>query len=252
MILYFSATGNSKYVAEQIAKATGDIAVSITDCIRDERYNFEISDEEDLGIVAPVYFWGLPNVVIDFFRKASFSGGSRNYVYHVATCGMFSGGAHRMMEHVLNAKGWYLHGKFSIRMVGTWTPLFNLANQEKNLRKTKAAQHQISRVIMRIQDKVQVSGFGHNKFFIMISPMIYSKYANGRQTDHFIVDSSCIGCGICERVCPTAVLCMKDGRPTWTQNQCNLCLACLHHCPENAIQYTEKTRGRGQFVHPEE
>ncbi len=29
MILYFSATGNSKYVAERIAEATGDRALSI-------------------------------------------------------------------------------------------------------------------------------------------------------------------------------------------------------------------------------
>lgn len=29
MIIYFSATGNSRYVAERIAKATGDRTVSI-------------------------------------------------------------------------------------------------------------------------------------------------------------------------------------------------------------------------------
>ena len=34
MILYFSATGNSEYVARRIAVETGDIAVSITDCYK--------------------------------------------------------------------------------------------------------------------------------------------------------------------------------------------------------------------------
>ena len=31
MILYFSGTGNCKYVAEQIASAVGDTAVSVED-----------------------------------------------------------------------------------------------------------------------------------------------------------------------------------------------------------------------------
>ena len=34
MILYFSATGNSEYVAKRIAAETGDTAVSITDCCK--------------------------------------------------------------------------------------------------------------------------------------------------------------------------------------------------------------------------
>ena len=34
MILYFSATGNGKYIAEQIAAETDDKAISIVDCIR--------------------------------------------------------------------------------------------------------------------------------------------------------------------------------------------------------------------------
>lgn len=36
MILYFSATGNSEYVARRIAAETGDIAVSITDCYKNK------------------------------------------------------------------------------------------------------------------------------------------------------------------------------------------------------------------------
>lgn len=35
MILYFSATGNGKYIAEQIAAETDDKAISIVDCIRE-------------------------------------------------------------------------------------------------------------------------------------------------------------------------------------------------------------------------
>ena len=50
MILYFSATGNCKYVAGRIARAIGQDAVSIVDCIREGRYSFS---DESIGIIAP-------------------------------------------------------------------------------------------------------------------------------------------------------------------------------------------------------
>ena len=37
MILYFSATGNDKYVAERIAAATRDRLTSIAACVREGR-----------------------------------------------------------------------------------------------------------------------------------------------------------------------------------------------------------------------
>ena len=40
MILYFSATGNCKYVAARLAEAEGQEALSIADCIRQGRFAF--------------------------------------------------------------------------------------------------------------------------------------------------------------------------------------------------------------------
>ena len=43
--------------------------VSIVDCIRENRYIFE---NEMIGIISPTYYWGLPNIVRDFLKRASF------------------------------------------------------------------------------------------------------------------------------------------------------------------------------------
>lgn len=40
MILYFSATGNGKYISEQIAEKTDETCMSIVDCIREDKYVF--------------------------------------------------------------------------------------------------------------------------------------------------------------------------------------------------------------------
>ena len=67
MILYFSATGNGKYISEQIAERANETCMSIVDCIREDKYSF--SDEEILGIVVPTYFWRLPRIVAEFLEK---------------------------------------------------------------------------------------------------------------------------------------------------------------------------------------
>ena len=53
MIIYFSATGNSKYVASQVAEATKDDIKSITDIDGSIR----LQQGESLGIVIPTCFY---------------------------------------------------------------------------------------------------------------------------------------------------------------------------------------------------
>lgn len=54
MIIYYSATGNCKYVAKKIADKTRDIAVSMIG--HDD--SIYLKKGESLGIVVPVHFWG--------------------------------------------------------------------------------------------------------------------------------------------------------------------------------------------------
>ena len=66
MILYFSATGNCKYVAERIAAEFDDTAVSIE--VSNGQVN--LSENEMLGIVTPVYNWELPITTREFFAES--------------------------------------------------------------------------------------------------------------------------------------------------------------------------------------
>lgn len=249
MIFYFSATGNSKYVTTRLAQATNDTAVSITECLKKRILTFDIKENERIGFVTPTYNWGLPIVVIDFLEQMNLKMTGKHYVYHVLTYGTSTGQAHDMMSKYLVKKQISLDGKFNIRMVDTWTPIFNLSDKEKNKRVTDAAEGLIAEVSNKV--KMQLGGdFNHSKLPRMISAIGYSQYSNGRKTRKFKVEDSCIGCNLCAKICPVGAIEMQDDKPVWIKNQCTLCLGCLHRCPKFAIQYGKHTKKHGQFVNP--
>jgi ferredoxin len=251
MIFYFSATGNSKYVATKLSEATNDRLISIIDCLKNNLYQFNLTQNEILGFVTPTYFWGLPNVVLDFLSRMELETSGNHYVFHVLTFGTLTGAANEMLAKHLAPKGIHLNAKFSIKMVDTWTPMFDLTDPEKNRKVTAEAEPFIADVVQKVithksGDFNRYKGFGAG----LISPFAYASYKNGRKTKRFTVSDACINCGLCARKCPVGAIEIKDGKPVWIKEQCALCLGCLHRCPEFAITYGPKTATHGQFVNP--
>ena len=54
MIIYFSATGNTEYVAKELAKRLDDECVNLLDRVKNDDYS-ELSSEKPFVICAPVY-----------------------------------------------------------------------------------------------------------------------------------------------------------------------------------------------------
>lgn len=247
MIFYFSATGNSKYVATRLAEATGDTLVSITECLQNGAFDYSLKDSENIGFVTPTYFWGLPTIVTDFLARLHIGKGEKNYCFHVLTYGLLTGKAHKMMNDSLENKGLKPDGKFIVRMVDTWTPIFNLTDEEKNQKTLDKADRQIDAVIKKVVAK-ESGDFNNRK--VPFAELFYLTYKNGGKTGKFTVADSCIGCGLCEKQCPENAIKMGNKKPVWIKNRCTLCLGCLHRCPVFAIQYGRSTKKHGQYVNP--
>ena len=77
MILYFSGTGNSEYVAKRICKATGDECLDLFDRIRGHDVS-PIHAERPLVVVAPTYAWRLPRIVESCSRPRPLQGQNRS------------------------------------------------------------------------------------------------------------------------------------------------------------------------------
>ena len=140
MIFYFSATGNSKYAAERIAAAGEDHLISLRDAVRGRGYRYDVSREERIGFVFPVYFWGLPSILRFFLKKLELTGYRGQYIYAVMTCGGSTGTAGDQLAELLEEKGLTLSAQFGIPMVGNYVAMFKVAGPEEIERILYAAE----------------------------------------------------------------------------------------------------------------
>ncbi len=251
MIFYFSGTGNSRHVARRIAQATGERDISIVRCLHEGTFAFRLSRNERVGLVAPVYFWGLPQIVIDFMSRLTLPDAAGHYIYTVATYGTSTGGFTHMARSLFARKGWPLRATYSVRMVDVWTPLFNVSNREKCLKITQNAEPQIDTAIHGICRNAS-GNFASRSLPWWLARWQYALYDRRRSTRYFKVNSRCTGCGLCARLCPTGSISINDSRPEWTKPRCTLCLSCLHHCPMSAIENGKASHRHGRFLHPDE
>ncbi|MEG2080004.1 MAG: EFR1 family ferrodoxin [Oscillospiraceae bacterium] len=251
MIFYFSATGNSLYAANYIADENESV-ISIKQAIKEKSYGFSVPNGEKVGFVFPTYFYGIPNIIIDFLNNLKLEFNGSKYIYLVLTCGAITANAAEMFEKQLSKSKNSLSAKYSVKMVDTYVPLFKIDDLQKQNEILLNADKQLRFIKIKIDKKAEGNFEGKNKGPLpaLVTATAYPLYKNGRKTKKFEVTNDCIGCGLCENICPANAIKIKNNKPVWIKETCTLCLGCLHRCPEKAIQYGEKSKTNGRYVNP--
>ena len=76
MVVYFSGTGNSKYVAERIAGSLQEKLICMNERIKSGDTG-SVKTGENLVVVVPTYAWRIPRVVSDWIGQTEFVGEER-------------------------------------------------------------------------------------------------------------------------------------------------------------------------------
>ena len=250
MIFYFSGTGNSGYVAQKIAENTDETLISISDCMKRQEFTFTVDDNEPTGFVFPTYFYGVPSIVADFVEKLELKNYSEQYIYAIATYGDKCGDLHSQFGRLLSGRGFKLNGGSEVLFPDNYILLLNnLPKEEVQKEMFVEADKHIDKLINLIRDKSlpQIKS-GVIKF--LQTKLSYPIYMYGRRTKHFYTLDTCNGCRLCEKICPVSIITMNNGKPEWTKERCVQCLACLHRCPNKAIQHKKRTEKRGRYSNP--
>ena len=79
MILYFSGTGNSEYVAKRIAEETDDGIVNLFEKIRNHDFS-KLHSDCPWVIVSPTYAWRIPRILQQWLEKDRFFRATAEYI----------------------------------------------------------------------------------------------------------------------------------------------------------------------------
>jgi len=245
-IYYFSGTGNSLKIAWDLTKFLGDAdVIPIAKAVLEKEI---IPDADRIGIIYPVYMWGMPLIVNRFIEKLK----TDKYIFAIANCGGMAAGALIHTKKRLEAAGMKLSSGFIVKMPGNYTPMYGAIpkeKQEKLFTKEEAKIKEIANIIKSREEKpIEKNSFLVNFFFSTFIYNMGSTKIPGADKD-FWSNEKCTSCGLCEKICPVNNINMANGKPSW-KHHCEQCMACLQWCPSEAIQFGKKTEGRKRYRHP--
>ena len=99
MIIYFSGTGNSKYVADMLSEQLNDQSIDAGKMIK-SGIKGEFESKHPWVFVAPTYSWQLPHVFEKFIKESTFKGAKT--AYFIMTCGGDIGNAQSQIINICN------------------------------------------------------------------------------------------------------------------------------------------------------
>ncbi len=260
-IYYFSGTGNSLIVAQDIAEKINANLIPIASQIEKKVIT---ANADTIGIVFPVYYGDIPLIIKRFAEKLDNI--SNKYIFAVCTYGGGTGDSLRTLGRIIHSRGGELSAQYGVHMpqnafYKSWE------NHEKIFRKWKKKLEIISKDITIQKRGILLSDFLLNlilfPFNKLIKPFTKRGLAtlSGSSSDmpieelmyladrSYSTNENCNGCGICAEVCPVHNIKITDNRPVWL-NHCENCLACYNWCPHKAIQSEIAQKGY-YYRHPD-
>ena len=244
MVLYFTGTGNSRYLARRIAEGLEMPLYDLNACIK-AGDTAPVQTGRDVVLVTPTYAWRIPRVVSEWLDKTELTGAER--IWFVMDCGSEIGNAAKFNRILAEQKHLQYRGTAQIVMPENYIAMFKAPEREEAENIVKAAEPAIADAIACLKEKKPFPATRSNLYDRFMSsavnPIFYRLFVKAAA---FQVRDACIGCGQCADRCPMNNITIKAGKPVWG-NDCTHCMACICYCPTEAIEYGEKSVGKPRY-----
>lgn len=255
LIFYFTGSGNSYFIAKKISSFLNENLISINNSIKiqnylniDQKYEYELKDDEYIGFVFPIYYFGVPNVINNFIDKLKLINYKNQYIFAIITYDISYGDSYYQFKKLLEKNNYFLNSIFSVKMPGNCILLYNPKSNEeqKNIFKNAILSlENIKEDILNKKITSQRKDIINNIIHFLLKKFFYNIYT----TKKYYVLNNCIHCSLCVSKCPSNIICLDNTskKPVWKNDGCVHCLSCINNCPVQAIQYGNLTKKRDRY-----
>jgi ferredoxin len=232
-IVYFSPTGNVKYLAQRLAEELHlkETAARIMPLEHTDPATLE--EGGNLVLMYSVHGFNAPRSVIRFARSLPSGHLKRVSIISVGcTDTWVNAAASLSLKKILRKKGCSIHRDELLAMPLTFVIAFPDELSKKLIYQSEEKIGQIAATLLADQKSITFVSF---KSKIMAGIGQVEGLAARLFGLELHANDACSSCGLCETECPEKNIRMnKANKPVFGLN-CLMCLRCIYHCPENAI-----------------
>lgn len=232
-IFYFTATGNSLY----IAKRFGAQLYSIPQLLKTGNLEFE---DEAVGFVFPCYGFDVPAPVKEFITKVKLKS---RYNFAVITYGNSIADTSNVFVKFAAQNNIKIHYCQGLLMVDNVLTLFNLKKQKAADKKTEA---NLQRILEQVWERKYYIRNPNVILKLLTKALHYylKRKPLSARVKEFAVNEKCNSCAACVKVCPKDNISLNEEKKPLYGDNCIFCLACINLCPQLAITLPgEKAKG---------
>jgi len=251
--IYFSGTGNSKYIAQRFSQRMGADCYSI-EIEGDIDFAAQLAMHKTVVVCYPVYGSRPPLIMRQFAAKYR-DGFAGKKLIIFATQWLFSGDGARAFYDLFPEGHVQVIYAAHFLMPNNVCNLFFLpkASRRSIQKRSDAAEKKLTRICDNIKhNKIKQHGFSTiSKFFGGIQGKPWLSGAEGIMQRNLKISSNCNACGLCVMACPIQNLKCSEGKVEH-RNKCTICYRCVNLCPKQAITVFFHRKPRWQYKGLEE
>lgn len=247
MVLYFSATGNTEFIAEELARRLDDECVNLLDRFKTQDHSV-LHSEKPFVICAPVYVCEMPRFMSKYLKEQTFSG-SRD-IYFIFTSGGYCGISGVLAKSIFKKKNMVYHGHAEFKMPRNYvaSDAYAMLSPEETEQRIVSAYQQLPGVVSTIRAGGKLTARHIFLFETIITVPFNPVWCKLKLTaKDFYATQECIGCGACAKLCPLNNIKLENKVPVWG-GACTHCMACISNCPTQAIEYGSITQKKERYT----